>query len=148
MINEYEHRYDDIINLPHHVSKKHTQMSLIDRAAQFSAFAALTGYGDEVEETARLTDVQADLDEEVKAELNRKLRVLAEHSADKPSVTITYFVPDTKKSGGKYVSVKGDMKRLDEYERTLIMTDETIIPIDRITEIDGNIFNNNMESRG
>ena len=142
MIDEYEHRYDDIINLPHHVSAKHPRMSAADRAAQFSAFAALTGYGDEVKETARLTDVQSDLDEEMKAELNRKLQFLAEHSTVSPSVEITYFVPDEKKSGGKYVTVTGSVKRVDEYRRTVIMADKTAVPIDRITGIDGDIFDN------
>ena len=146
MIDEYEHRYDDIINLPHHVSAKHPRMSAADRAAQFSAFAALTGYGDEVKETARLTDVQSDLDEEMKAELNRKLQFLAEHSDDRPNVcsnvAITYFMPDEKKSGGKYVTVTGSVKRVDEYRRAVIMADKTTVPIDRITGIDGDIFDN------
>ena len=140
MTHDYEHRYDDIINLPHHVSAKHPQMSAADRAAQFSAFAALTGYGDEVKETARLTDVQSDLDEEMKAELNRKLRILVEHSAGCPNVAITYFVPDEKKSGGEYITVTGSVKRVDEYRRTVIMADKTTVPIDRITGIDGDIF--------
>ena len=140
MTHDYEHRYDDIINLPHHVSAKHPRMSVADRAAQFSAFAALTGYGDEVKETARLTDVQADLDEEVKAELNRKLRFLAEHSTDNPNVAITYFLPDEKKSGGEYITVTGNVKRVDEYRRAVIMADKTAVPIDRITGIDGDIF--------
>ena len=142
MIDEYEHRYDDIINLPHHVSAKHPRMSVADRAAQFSAFAALTVYGDEVKETARLTDMQTDIDEEVKAELNRKLQILAEHSAGNPSVAITYFLPDEKKSGGEYVTVTGSVKRVDEYRRAVIMADKTAVPIDRITEIDGDIFDN------
>ncbi len=140
MIDKYEHRYDDIITMPRHISKTHPQMPLADRAAQFASFAALTGYGDEVKETARLTDTQADLDEEIKAELNRKLLILSEHSADRPSVTITYFAPDAKKSGGEYVTVTGSVKRLDKYEHSIIMANKTVIPIDRITDIDGDIF--------
>ena len=140
MVDKYAHRYDDIINMPYHISAKHRQMPRQDRAAQFAAFAALTGYGDEIKETARLTDVRSDPDEEIKAELNRKLQILAERSSDKPSVTITYFVPDAKKRGGEYVTVKGNMKRLDEYRRLIIMTDKTAVPVDMITDIDAEVL--------
>lgn len=138
--------YEDIVHLPHHVSKKHKPMSRLNRAAQFAPFAALTGYDDEVKEAARLTDVQMNISDEIKAELNRKLQHISEHSADKPSVTITYFVPDKKKSGGEYVTVKGRVKRVDEYGRSVVMTDKSVIPIDMIIEITGDMFKIYSES--
>ena len=138
--------YEDIVHLPHHVSKKHKPMSRLNRAAQFAPFAALTGYDDEVKEVARLTDAQINMSDEIKAELNRKLQLISERSADKPNVAITYFVPDTKKSGGKYVTVRGRVKRVDEYERSVIMTDKSVIPIDKIAEFESDIFNSCSDS--
>ena len=98
------HKYDDIINLPHHVSKKHPQMSLHDRAAQFSPFAALTGHKAAINETARLTDEKQILSEDVIAKLNEQLNLIKENIGTNPIVTITYFVPDDRKSGGAYIS--------------------------------------------
>ena len=94
--------YDDIINLPHYVSKKRPQMSREARAAQFAPFAALTGYGDAVEETARIVGQKIDVDEEMKAIINDKLNVINSHIANKPEVNFTYYVPDKKKDGGAY----------------------------------------------
>lgn len=129
------HRYDDIIDLPHHVSKTHPQMSLHDRAAQFSPFAALTGYEDAVGEAARLTDRRQELDEEQAARLEQQLSLLTETVGDRPEIMITYFLPDARKSGGKYVTVRGTLRRIDETEKTLIFTDGRRIAIRDIWEI-------------
>lgn len=129
------HRYDDIIDLPHHVSKKHPQMSLHDRAAQFSPFAALTGYEDAVGEAARLTDRRQELDEEQEARLEQQLSLLTETVGERPAIEVTYFLPDARKSGGKYVTVRGTLRRIDETEKTLIFTDGRRIAIRDIFEI-------------
>lgn len=134
------HKYDDIINLPHHVSKKHPQMSLHDRAAQFSPFAALTGHKAAINETARLTDEKQILSEDVIAKLNEQLNLIKENIGTNQTVTITYFVPDNKKSGGAYISNTGIVKKIDEYNRTVIMTDKTVIPIEQISEMQSDIF--------
>lgn len=102
--------YEDIINLPHHVSSKRPQMPMLDRAAQFSPFAALTGYDDAIHETARLTNNKVDLSEEEKETLDRKQQILSEKLSNHPALTITYFVPDAKKSGGAYVTISGNLK--------------------------------------
>ena len=129
-------RYDDIINLPHYVSKDRARMPKSARAAQFAPFAALTGFEDEIQETARLTDGRAELDEYVKAEINESLVMLREKISSQPETAITYFVADEKKSGGKYVNVKGKVVKIDEYARIVIMADETKIPIDDIYSIE------------
>ena len=95
-------KYDDIINLPHHISKKHPQMTLEARAAQFAPFAALTGYDDEIRETARLTNRRIDLDEEAKSILDNKIKIILEQISQRPTVSLTYFIPDLKKDGGKF----------------------------------------------
>ena len=134
------HKYDDIINLPHHVSKKHPQMSLHDRAAQFSPFAALTGHKAAINETARLTDEKQILSEDVIAKLNEQLQLIKENIGTNQTVTITYFVPDDKKSGGAYISHTGVVKKIDEYNHTVILTDKTVIPIEQISEMQSDIF--------
>lgn len=133
-------KYDHIINLPHHMSEKRPRMPMIDRAAQFAPFAALTGYDDAVKETGRLTDDVIYLPEHIKLDINDKLRMIMEFIEDHPEVSITYFVPDSKKSGGAYTTVTGIVKSVEEYEKTVILTDKTAIPIDRIYAIDGEIF--------
>lgn len=132
--------YDDILLLPHHVSEKHPPMSRLDRAAQFSPFAALTGYEAAVEETARLTDRRIELDEGEKATIDQRLTLVQERLPDPIKVTITYFVPDKKKVGGAYVNVSGTVKKIDDYERTVVLRDGTNIPIIDILCIDGEIF--------
>ena len=102
--------YDDMLHLPHHVSEKHPAMSVHDRAAQFSPFAALTGYDAAVQETARLTDRRIELDEGEKAAIDQRLTLVQERLPEPTEVTITYFVPDKKKAGGAYVSVTGTVK--------------------------------------
>lgn len=134
------HKYDDIINLPHHVSKKHPQMSLHDRAAQFSPFAALTGHKAAINETARLTDEKQILSEDVIAKLNEQLNLIKENIGTNQTVTITYFVPDDKKLGGAYISHTGVVKKIDEYNHTVILTDKTVIPIEQISEMQSDIF--------
>lgn len=132
--------YDDIINLPHHISTTHPHMTVIDRAAQFSPFAALTGYDSAIKETARLTDERVTLDEHVKDALSDRLQIIADKIKEHPEIAITYFQPDTKKNGGAYVTAVGSPKKIDEYERLVIMTDGTAIPIDEIISIDGQTF--------
>ncbi len=133
-------KYDDIINMPHHVSAKRPQMSMQDRAAQFSPFAALTGYGAAIKETARLTDSPAELSEEELSILNIKFQTLLEHLREKPPVSFTYFKPDEKKSGGKYVTLSGRVKKADTFKRLVVMEDDTKIPMDDILDMEGEIF--------
>ena len=125
-------KYEDIINLPHHVSKTRPQMSMLERAAQFSPFAALNGYDDAVKETGRLTDERIELGDEE--------RDLQEIIADRPEITVTFFVPDEKKSGGSYTAITGNLKRVDLYERLLVLTDGKKIPLDDIADIKGDCF--------
>lgn len=132
--------YDDIINLPHHTSASRPHMSAHDRAAQFSPFAALTGYDSAITETARLTDKRVELDEYSKADLNERLCIIQRQMDEQTEVSITYFQPDKKKSGGAYFTATGCVKKIDEYERTVVMQDDTKIPIDDIFEIDGELF--------
>ncbi|MFG6319323.1 MAG: hypothetical protein K1W33_05650, partial [Clostridia bacterium] len=103
-------KYDDIINLPHYISKKHPQMSIEARAAQFAPFAALTGHSEAIRETARLTDERIEIDEDLKVIIDSKLRMIQKKISLKPTVSITYFVPDEKKKGGEYVTIVGNVK--------------------------------------
>ena len=127
--------YDDIINLPHHVSQKHPQMSMQDRAAQFAPVAALTGHGAAIRETERETTRQAELDEDELELLDSQLRYLQNHLEEQPEVTITYFEPDRKKEGGSYTEIHGKVRKIDLVERFVQMVDKQQIPIDRILEI-------------
>ena len=140
MDNQDNHRYDDIINLPNPTSKKHPRMSLSDRAAQFSPFAALTGHEAAIKETARQTDEKLMLSDEVIAELIEKLNLISETIGMQQLVRITYFVPDNKKAGGAYISYSGCVKKIDEYEHTVVMEDKTVIPIEQISDIEGEMF--------
>lgn len=133
-------QYDDIINLPHHVSKTRPQMSMVDRAAQFSPFAALTGYDAAIKETGRLTDEKVNLSEEEKEALDRKQQILMEWLGDHPALTITFFVPDEKKSGGAYMTKSENLKKIDEFERVMLLTDGTKIPLDDVVEIESELF--------
>ncbi len=132
--------YDDIINLPHHASTSRPRMSAHDRAAQFSPFAALTGYDSAITETSRLTDTRVELDEYSKADLNEKLRIIQDQIDQQPEVSITYFQPDKMKSGGAYITAIGCVKKIDEFEHAVVMQDATKIPIEDIFEIDGELF--------
>lgn len=135
-----EHRYDDIINLPHYQSATRPRMSNYDRAAQFAPFAALTGYDDAVKETARLTDKKVELDEYGKDALNERLNMVQDAIDEQPEVSVTYFLPDKKKSGGAYVTATDRVKKIDEYENIVLLQDGTKIPIADIAEIAGDIF--------
>ena len=134
-------KYGDIIDLPHHVSTKHPQMSMIARAAQVSHFAAIEGHHEGVDEVARETEEFVELDEGVKAVLNEKLNLLLQVINEHPKVSITYFKPDERKKGGAYHIVKGTIYKIKEYERLIILEDNTIIPIDMIFGLEGEIFN-------
>ena len=134
--------YDDIINLPHHESTKHPRMSALNRAAQFSPFAALTGHEAAILETARLTNARLELDEDRKEELDERMQIIRDHISLEPDVSITYFVPDSKKEGGSYLQVIGAVKKLDDIEHKILMQNGTIIPINDIYEIESSIFNN------
>ncbi len=131
-------QYDDIIHLPHHVSSTRPRMSAIDRAAQFSPFAALTGYDTSIKESARLTDARIELDDSQKEEIGEKLRLMTGQLD--AEIKITYFLPDTKKTGGKYVLAAGAVKKVDEYERMIIMGDGKQIPIDEVIDVDCDVF--------
>lgn len=132
--------YDDIIDLPHYVSVKHPHMPMIDRAAQFSPFAALTGYDAAIKETARLTGERLDLDDCEKAALNDKLQLLLNRIAERPYVSITYFQPDKRKAGGEHVITSGSIKKINRYERTLLMDNGVKIVIEDIIDIQGELF--------
>ena len=134
------HKYDDIIHLPHHISDHRAGMPMADRAAQFSSFAALTGFEDVIEETGRLTDHSAELTEGSKQQLNEKLVILSENARIKPLVKVTYFEPDTRKSGGSYVTVTARVKRVDEYEQVLVLTDDRQIPLEAIRNIHCDLY--------
>lgn len=128
--------YDDIIDLPHHVSATHPQMPMSDRAAQFSPFAALVGYDAAIRETGRLTEAKAEPDEEALRELDRRIRLLAERLGDEPEVDITYFLPDQRKAGGAYQSVRGVVKKIDDFRRIIVLRDGTSIPMDDVAALD------------
>ena len=132
--------YEDIIHLPHHVSEPHPRMSRLNRAAQFSPFAALTGYGAAIQEAGRLTDRKIQLDEDSQAVLDRKLAILREQMSKHLEVTVTYFQPDGKKDGGAYASFSGQVKKIQDYEQLLVFTDGTQIPFSDILDLDGEMF--------
>ena len=134
-------RYDDIIDLPHHISPTRPHMSMSDRAAQFSPFAALTGYDGVIRESGRLTKERVELSEEELETLGRKQQYLMSIIDESPEITVTYFVPDSLKEGGEYVTCSGRLKRIDEYERRLVFTDGTKVDIDDVVEIEGESFN-------
>lgn len=128
-------RYDEIMGLPHHVSKTRPQMPMSDRAAQFAPFAALTGYDSAIKETGRLTNERIELDEEALTALNRKYQLLIEALDDAPEVTIIYFQPDERKAGGQYVSATGTVKKVDTFGRRILLQDGTRIPLDSVYDL-------------
>lgn len=137
--------YDDIINLPHHVSERHPPMPIKDRAAQFSPFAALTGYESEVKEAARLTDKKIELSEEQRAILDERLCLLEDILPDRPEVAFTYFLPDIRKDGGAYTTITGKLKKLNRVERTVMLTSGVSIPVDNLLEVDSTIWTDYRE---
>ena len=128
--------YDDMLNLPHPTSRRHSRMSRSDRAAQFAPFAALSGHGTAIAETARLTERRIELDEDVKAALDLKQQMLMDRIDEHPDVSVTWFQPDGIKDGGRYVTTTGRLKRIDEVERVLVMEDKTTVPLDDVISID------------
>ena len=128
-------RYDDIINLPHHVSPTRQRMSMHDRAAQFAPFAALVGYDDAVAETARLTENRPELDEQEQRAINERLAYIADHIHEHPEVRIKYFVPDERKSGGAVVEVSGTVKKISTTDATIVLTDGCKIKTNDITNL-------------
>ena len=128
-------RYDEIMGLPHHVSKTRPQMPLSDRAAQFAPVAALTGYDSAIKETGRLTDERIELDEEALTALDRKYQLLMDTLDDAPEVTIIYFQPDERKAGGQYVSATGTVKKVDTFGRRILLQDGTRIPLDSVYDL-------------
>ncbi len=133
-------KYDEIINLPHHVSGVHPQMPMSDRAAQFAPFAALTGYEDAVKETGRLTDDRIEQDESTLSVLDAKLKILKDCLGDAPEISFTYFKPDEHKMGGAYLTAAGTVWKIDEYERKVIFCDGTELLMDDILDMQGDIF--------
>ena len=132
--------YDDIINLPHPTSQRHPRMPVRDRAAIFSPFAALSGHGAAIAETARLTERRMELDEDSRAELDRKQAVLLEHMDEQPEITVTWFQPDEKKDGGAYLTATGRLKKLRELERLLVLADGAEIPLEDVVALESGIF--------
>jgi len=137
---EYSKKYDDIINLPRHVSKNHPQMSLYARSAQFAPFAALTGYDGMIQETSRFINQKIEIDEELKVILDSKLQIIQEKIKIQPEITFTYFIPDLKKEGGSYIIKTGRVKKIDIYNQVIYLLDDTEIPINEIIDITGDII--------
>ncbi len=133
-------QYEDIINLPHHVSKTRPQMSMMDRAAQFAPFKALVGYDETIKETSRLTDSEILMDNEALNILNRKLKMIIERIDEVPEISITYFKEDGKKRGGAYVNEVGVLKKADNLNRILTFEDGRQIPMDNILDIESDIL--------
>ena len=132
--------YEDILHLPHPTSKNHPRMSIQERAAQFSPFAALTGHAAAIAETARLTDRKMELDEDTRAELDRRQAILLEQISERPEVTVTWFRPDERKDGGAYVTTAGWLKKIDQVERILVLMDGTNIPLEDVAALESDCF--------
>ena len=128
--------YDDIIDLPHPMSQKHPRMSMHDRAAQFSPFAALTGHVAAIAETERETAAWTDLEEDEREHLNRQLCILRDRLEERPEVAITYFVPDSRKAGGAYVTIRGVARKMDLREQVIQMADRSRVPIAQMRSIE------------
>ena len=139
-MTEESNPYADIIDLPHHVSHRHPQMSMEKRAAQFSPFAAMVGHDAAIQETARLTEEKLELSEDEKDIIDGKLQWIQEHIKEQPKVTVTYFQPDEKKNGGAYETVTGTAKKVDDMEKILVLREGINIPIDYIFSISGEIL--------
>lgn len=133
-------KYDDMLQLPHHVSASRKPMAMTARAAQFAPFAALSGYDAEVQEAGRLTDRPIEPDEYEKEATNARLRLLARHFREEWVVSLVFFQPDERKAGGAYVTRTGTVKKLYETERLLTLTDGTVIPLDDLIALDGEEF--------
>lgn len=135
-MNKDSSRYDDIINLPHHVSPSRPRMTMAERAAQFSPFAALTGYDEVIRETGRLTEEKITLGEDSLQELDREFRLLAAHLPEEPEAVMTCFQRDARKAGGAYIQVRGRVRKVDEQERMLVLQDGTRICMEDILSLE------------
>ena len=129
------HRYDDVIYRQHPTSKNHPRMSRMNRAAQFAPFAALTGYEESIEETARLADRRIELSDEDIEDINAKLNFIKEHIKDRPEVTITYFQPDERKEGGEYLTVTGRVRWIDEVNGVMVFEDARSVFINQMGKL-------------
>lgn len=138
-------KYDEIMGLPHHVSKTRPQMPMSDRAAQFAPFAALTGYDSAIKETGRLTNERIELDEDALTALNVKYQFLMDALDEESEIKITYFKPDERKAGGEYVSAIGAVKKVDDFERLITMQDGTRIPMDDVYDMSISVITNENE---
>lgn len=134
--------YDDIINLPHPEPRYHQRMTRESRSSQFAPFAALTGHADAIKETERLTTKRIEIDDSLKMVLNDKLQIILDNINNKPKITFTYFVYDSKKSGGKYIDMIGNVRKIDTVNGLIYLSDKSIIPIMEIIDIKGELFNN------
>ncbi len=134
------HKYDDMIGLGHHISRTHPPMARIKRAAQFASFDALTGFGAAIHEAGRETEDKLELSEDEIYMINARLAVIEQHIKEQPNITVTYFLPDDKKAGGRYVTVSGNVRMLDDTGHQIIMADGTNIPIDDVRFIEGSLF--------
>ena len=132
--------YDDLLYLPHPVSRKHPPMSAMDRAAQFSPFSALTGYEAVLQEAGRLTDSRAELSEYSRDILDQKQQTLLDAAPAHPEITVTYFIPDCRKQGGAYGTLKGNLKKIDLSRRAMVILDGTEIPLDDVVDIQCELF--------
>lgn len=146
MTEEGKSPYEDIIDLPHHVSQKHPPMDMEKRAAQFMPFRALTGHEEAVAETARLTERRIELSEEEREDLDRQLKILEEHLPERPLVQVTYFLADPLKEGGSYEEMAGRIRRIDPVEKCLIFADGTKIPLEDILSLEGEILSRKERS--
>mgnify|MGYP000212312647 FL=1 len=133
-------RYDDIINLPHHVSKTRKPMPMINRAAQFAPFAALTGHDEAIAETARQTAPRRILSSDEQEILSKRLAYAIDHIGERPNLTFTYFIPDTLKDGGRYVTITGVIRKYDALEKTVVLENNEILLIDNILSISGEMI--------
>ena len=132
--------YEDIINLPRPVSKKHPPPPLSERAARFAPFAAITGYEEMLLEEARITEEKIELDECALILLDKKLNIIQKHLSQSPEITVTYFVPDKKKTGGAYHTITGIVKRIDPYQKILILENDEKIQIEKIYDLKSDLF--------
>ena len=134
------HRYDDLLDLPRHVSPTRPRMSSRERAAQFAPFAALTGYGSAIEEAQRRTDQRIELGEAERESLDRRMRALAEHLDERPEVSVIHFIPDRLKAGGRYVTALGVVRRLQPELGTLQLEDGMTLELDDIIGVESALF--------
>ena len=135
-----QRKYEAIMNMDHPSSLRHPRMSMSDRAAQFSPFAALTGHDEAIKETARVTDRKIELSEDEKAVLDRKMKIVEEHIGTSTMFRFIYFVPDATKDGGAYVPYDGSVKKIDLYHGVLVLSDHTVIEIEQIVDIESECF--------